>query len=191
MTNFQESLVIVLKQPTPQAVWRLRGDLFQAGLPANHKIWPIIDHFYTFLNELSVGMKAHEFSKMATLLDIGAIGGVAVQGIVEGDLPVDALWKKLIAGSVGEGLMVLASRQYVKGFRAEILGVYNAAAWYLFEALWDVSAQLQPDLPAADRRALLDQLLTPVLHAETEDGVKMILVGRLYQLLLLVHLIVE
>lgn len=188
---FQESLAIVLKQPTPAAVWQLRGDLLQAGFAAKHPIWPVIEQFYAFLNELSAGMKAHEFSKMATLLDIGAVGGVAIQGVIAGDMPVADLWKKLIAGSVGEGLMVLASRQYVKGAKAEILGIYNAAAWYLFEALWHVSDQLQPDLLPADRRSLLDQLLTPILLEETEDGVKMILLGRLYQVLLLVHLLVE
>lgn len=185
---FQESLATVLAQPTPAALWQLRGDLRQAGLPADHAAWAVIDRFYAFLNELSAGMKAHEFNKMATMLDIGAVGGVAVQGMIEGDIPVDDLWKKLVAGSVGEGLMVLASRQYIKSAHAELISVYNAAAWYLFSALWDVSARLQPELSSADRRQLLDQLLTPALHEETEDGVKMVLIGRLFQILLLVHL---
>jgi len=191
MTMYQESLASVLTQPTPVALWRLRGDLSQAGLPANHAVWSVVDEFYAFLNALSAGMKAHEFSKMATMLDIGAIGGVAVQGVIEGDLPVADLWKKLIAGSVGEGLMVLASRQYIKSAQAEIIGVYQTTGWYLFAALWDASAQLQPDLSPADRRGLLDQLLAPVLHEKTEDGVKMVLIGRLFQLLLLMHLLVE
>ena len=188
---YQESLAMVLTQPTPVALWRLRGDLLEAGLPANHAVWEIIDPFYAFLNALSAGMKAHEFSKIATMLDIGAIGGVAVQGVIEGHMPVADLWKKLLAGSVGEGLMVLASRQYIKSARAEIIGVYHAAAWTLFTALWEVSAQLQPDLTAADRRSLLDQLLAPVLHEETDDGVKMVLIGRLFQMLLLVHLMAK
>ncbi len=189
MTSFQESLAAVLTQPTPTALWRLRGDLLQAGLSADHAVWDVIDRFYDFLNALSAGMKAHEFNKMATMLDIGAVGGVAVQGMIEGKIPVTDLWKKLVAGSVGEGLMVLASRQYIKSAHAEIIGVYNAAAWDLFAALWDVSAQMQPNLSPADRRGLLDHLLAPVLHEETDDGVKMVLIGRLFQMLLLVHLI--
>jgi len=185
---FQESLAMVLTQPTPAALWRLRGDLLQAGLPADHAVWGVIDQFYAFLNELSAGMKAHEFSKMATMLDIGAVGGVAVQGVIEGKMPISDLWKKLVAGSVGEGLMVLASRQYIKSARAEIIGVYHAVAWYLFAALWQVSAQLQPELSSADRRSLLDQLFTPIFHEETDDGVKIVLLGRLFQMLLLVYL---
>ena len=188
---FQQTLATVLTQPTPAALWRLRGDLLQAGLPADHAVWSIIDRFYDFLNAISAGMKAHEFNKMATMLDIGAVGGVAVQGMIEGKMPVADLWKKLLAGSVGEGLMVLASRQYIKSAHAEIIGVYNAAAWTLFAALWDVSAQMQPDLSPADRRSLLDQLLMPILHEETDDGVKLVLIGRLFQLLLLVHLQME
>jgi hypothetical protein len=188
MTTFPQSLTAVLTQPTPAALWQLRGDLRQADLPADALIWQVVDRFFAFLNSLTANLKDYEFSKMATLLDIGAIGGVAVQGVIEGDLPVQTLWKRLLAGSIGEGLMVLASRQYIKGAQAELIGVYQNTAWYLFDALWHVSAQMQPLLTPAERRRLLDELLMPALHPEMDDGVKIVLLGRLFQLLLIIHL---
>ncbi|MCP5101619.1 MAG: hypothetical protein GY943_39245 [Chloroflexi bacterium] len=188
MITFQQSLATVLAKPTPTALWQLRGDLLQADIPATASIWQVIDQFFTFLNNLNANLKDYEFSKMATLLDIGAIGGVAIQGVIEGNLPLKTLWKRLLAGTVGEGLMVLASRQYIKGAQAELIGVYQDAAWYLFDALWHVSAQLQPSLSAADRRRLLDELFAPALQEEADDAVKIVLLGRLFQLLLVVNL---
>ena len=188
MITFQQSLATVLSKPTPAALWQLRGDLLQADIPATTPIWQVIDQFFTFLNNLSANLKDYEFSKMATLLDIGAIGGVAIQGVIEGNLPMKTLWKRLLAGTVGEGLMVLASRQYIKGAQAELISVYQDTAWYLFDALWHVSTQLQPSLTPAERRRLLDDLFAPALHEKTDDAVKIVLLGRLFQLLLVVHL---
>ncbi|MCP5100466.1 MAG: hypothetical protein GY943_33370, partial [Chloroflexi bacterium] len=49
-------------------------------------------------------------------------------------------------------------------------------------------AQLQPSLAPADRRRLLDELFAPALHEEADDAVKIVLLGRLFQLLLVVNL---
>ena len=189
MNPFQDSLTAVLTQPTPANLWQLRGDLLQANMPPDAPVWPIIDHFFTFLNNISQHLKDYEYSKVATLLDIGAIGGVAIQGVIEGNLPASTLWKRLLAGTIGEGLMVLASRQYIKGAKAEMVGIYQDTAWFLFDALWHVSARLQPSLSPADRRRLLDELFAPALQEEADDAVKIVLLGRLFQLLLLVNLV--
>lgn len=186
--NIQESLTAVLTQPSIETLWQLRGDLRQAGLPADSPAWRVLDKFYTFINELSASMSAHEFSKVATMLDIGAVGGVAIQNLLESDLEPAELWRRLLVGGISESLMVLASRQYVKGAKAGMVGVCQATAWTLYDELWQLSAQLQPDLDLADRRQLLDDLLAAIHDDSVPETVKIGLNGRLFQVLLVQHL---
>jgi hypothetical protein len=186
--KIQESLTAVLTQPSTDTLWQLRGDLLQAGLPADSPAWRVLDKFYAFINELSASMSAHEFSKLATMLDIGAVGGVAIQNLLESDLKPAELWKRLLAGGVSEGLMVLASRQYVKGAKAGMMGVCRATAWELYGEFWQLSAQLQPELDPTTRRQLVNNLLAPIHDDAVPEVVKIGLNGRLFQILLLAQL---
>jgi hypothetical protein len=186
--NIQQSLSAVLTQPSTDTLWQLRADLLQAGLPADSLAWRVLDKFYVFINELSATMSAHEFSKVATLLDIGAVGGVAIQNLLEGDLEPAELWQRLLAGGISESLMVLASRQYVKGAKAGMVGVCRATAWVLYDELWQLSAQLQPELDPATRRQLIDNLLAAIHDDSVPEAVKIGLNGRLFQILLVQHL---
>ena len=136
-------------------------------------------------------MSAHEYSKLASLLDIGAVGGVAAQSLIESDLTAADFWKRLLAGGFSESLMVLASRQYVKAFKAEIASICHSAAWYLFGQLWQLSARYQPELEPPARRQHIETLLAPIRQKEIDDTVKAILIGRLFQILLLLNLSVE
>jgi hypothetical protein len=133
-------------------------------------------------------MNAHEYSKLATLLDIGAVGGVALESVLGRDLSPSDLWKRLLLGSASEGLMVLASRQYVKAFLEETTAVYQSAAWFLFHELWRLSLLNQPELAPETRRMAIDQMLAPI-HDNTVNGtLKVVLIGRVFQMLLLIRL---
>lgn len=181
------SLVTLLAQPTPSGLWQLRGDLLQLGVPVEAAIWVTLDEFYHFLNELHSTASAREYSHFASLLDIGAVGGLAVQNLLarEGN---GALWQRLLAGGLSESLMVLAARQYVKAWEGEMAAHYRTAAWNLYGALWEISVQLKPELTPATRRAHIDRLLA-LLHDEDSVGtVKAVLIARLYQLILLTRL---
>ncbi len=133
-------------------------------------------------------MSAHEYSKLATLLDIGAVGGVALERVLESEVTSAELWRRLLIGAVSESLMVWASRQYVQAFRAEITSVYQTAAWHLYDELWRISEQAQPEQEPATRRQAIDQLLAPIHDQKLEDTVKAVLIGRIFQILLLIHL---
>ena len=186
--NISQTITAVLTHPSPQTLWQLRGDLLAAGLPSDSSIWRILDKFHAYINQLTASMSAHEYSKLATLLDIGAVGGVAIQNLMDSDMEPDELWKRLLAGGIGEGLMVLASRQYVKGAKAGMMGVCRATAWELYGELWQLSAQLQPELDPTTRRQLIDNLLAAIHDDSVPEMVKIGLNGRLFQVLLLTYL---
>lgn len=181
------SLVSLLHEPSPAGLWQLRGDLYEKGVGLEDPIQSVLDQAYAFFNQLLATSSAKEYSHFASLLDIGAVGIVVLQNI--GDAKeTENFWGKLISGALSEGLMVMASRQYVKAFDEELQAVYQSTAWDLFQALWSVSTTMQPNLAVRERRALLDHLLAPLTDAELPGTAKALLIGRLYQLLLLVHI---
>jgi hypothetical protein len=183
-----ETLAAVLTSPTPAGLWHLRGDLLQTEVSPTASLWAVLDRFFDFLNELSAHMSAHEYHQLASFLDVGAMGGVVIQNLLAAEVTTAELWQRLLVGGFSEGLLVLASRQYVKSAEAGMAGVYNTAAWYLYQELWQISAQLQPELSPATRRQLVARLLDPIHQESVQGTVKAALIGRLFQVLLLVHL---
>jgi hypothetical protein len=186
--TIQDSLTNILAAPTPTNLWQLKGDLLQAGVPQEARLWPTLDRFFEFLNELSAALKAREYSQLATMMDIGAVGGVALESALVTKLGETDLWKRLLLGAFSESLMILASRQYVKAFQTETKVVYRAAAWHLQYELWLLSARAQPELEPASRRHAIDKLLAPTFDENVSDTLKAVLIGRLFLVLLLIHL---
>ncbi len=182
-----QSITAVLTVPSTENLWQLRGDLRAAGTPADSPLWEILRQFHDFLAHLAAGAEAHQYSQLASLMDIGAVGGVALENLLQSNSS-EELWQKFLAGSISEGLMVLASRQYVKAFKTEMGTVYQTAVWFLYDALWQLSAQTQPELSPAARRQHLDFLMAPIHDNATPETVKIALIGRLFQILLLTHL---
>ena len=191
--DLESILYQVLREPTLEALWELQGALRVQAASASKDEARALSHaleaageFYLYLSELQSKTTAREFSELASLLDMGAVGLVAVENLVtEGE----RLWEKVLLGGVGESLMVLASRQYIKAWAQETELVHRRAAWYLFGALWRLSVECQPDLAAVQRRALIQALLAPGLEAETPVPAKIALLGRLFQVLLLTHIL--
>jgi hypothetical protein len=141
--------------------------------------------FHTYLSELEAKYSARDYSELASLLDIGAVGAVAVENLIEAG---ESLTQRILLGGLSEMLMVAASRQYVKAWSREIQPVHMKAIWFLRAALWRVSVEGRPDMRAEDRVALVDSLLSPALGGEEVEHIRPALLGRLFQVLLLIHL---
>jgi hypothetical protein len=186
--SFQNSLANILAAPTPSNLWQLRGDLLQAGVPQEATLWPTLDRYFEFLNELSAALNAREYSQLASMMDIGAVGGVALESILDANLGKSDMWRRLLLGAFSESLMVLASRQYIRAFQAETKVVYRAAAWHLQRELWRLSVRAQPELDSVGRRQAIDKLLAPALDENVSDTLKAVLIGRLFLVLLLIQL---
>ena len=191
LSKLQAPLTTILSAPSPDAIWNLQSRLLEAGYAAEAGGWKILNQFHLFLTEITAHISSYEFSRLATMLDIGAVGSVALQNLIESDITPSEMWKRLLAGGIGEGLMVMASHQYVKSAKAELLSIYQHAAWYLYQAHWHLSEKMQPQLPADQRRQLLENLFAPMRNKEADDVIKIVLATRLFQVLLLVELRME
>ena len=187
--GLEATLTQVLARPMPDALWNLRIDLLALAdrLPADRQgeaTWTleIARQFYGYLTELRSKMTAREYSRFASRLDMGSVGALAVQDLVT---EREHLLESLFLGGLSEGLMVLATLQYIKAWEAEAALVHNQAIWWLFEGLWRLSREFRPEMPAVERQRLIDALLAPVCSEETAPAVKVALLVRLFQALLI------
>jgi hypothetical protein len=185
--GLRRAMAGVLTSPSPAGLWELRSELFEAGVPVEDPVWGIVAEFHRFLDEVGTRSSSREYSQLASKLDISAVGGVVVEQLLESEDSAETSLR-LLSALLSEGLMVLATRQHVKAWEGELSGVYRGAAWYLYGELWHWAARLKPDLSAAERRRLLDRLLSPALSSETDGAAKAVLLGMLFQMLLLHHL---
>ena len=182
------ALTAVLTQPTPDNLWQLRSQLLESALPADNPAWDILDKFFTFLNDLQGHMSTREYTELASKLDVGAVGAVAMQGLLEAHPDSDSFWQQLGLGIISESLIIAASRQYIKGAQAEIEALFRGAAWHAYQAWWHFSATMRPEMDNKERRQLLDNLFNTIHHPDVSDEAKALLLGRLFQILLLAQL---
>jgi len=188
MKNLSDVLQPILAGPTPGALVALQGALLASEMDgeAVETALEISGQFHTYLSELQSKITAKQYNELASRLDIGAVGVVALENILT--TQKEEFWNRLLLGALGEVLMVAASRQYVKAWDAETSLVHTQAACYLSEALWHTSRQMQPDLPPEQRWQAIQELLAPAYAAETPAPAKAVLLGRVFQILLLTHL---
>lgn len=187
MKSLQDALLSILALPTPAALVSLQGALLASGRQgkALERALEVTGRFYAYLCELESKLSARDFSDLASRLDIGAVGVVALESVITGEK--DKFWQRLLLGGVGESLMVVASRQYVKAWEIEAGLVHDCAAWYLTEALWRTSSEMQPELAPNQRWQAVQSLLAPVYDDSVPASAKAMLLGRVFQMLLLTY----
>jgi hypothetical protein len=180
----REALKETLSSPATEGLWRLRAELLEAGIPRESRVWGVIGEYQRFLEEVRTGVTSRHYSDLASKLDIGSISGVILDRFLE---PQDArqLTFSLLSGVLSEGLMVMATRQHVKAWEEGLGSVCTGAAWFLYEELWHWTHEKKPELPAAERRRLLDLLFKPICSAGNDAFSRAVVIGTLFQLLLL------
>jgi hypothetical protein len=188
MPTLQDAIRPILSQPTPEALVALQGALLACGQEDEtvERALKVAGHFYDYLSDLQSKIAARDYSEMASRLDIGAVGAVALENVLSAEK--DSFWQKLVLGGLGEGLMVAASRQYIKGWRVETGLVHSHAAWVLTEALWYASREMQPGLSSEQRWQAIQSLLAPAHDPGVPAPEKAMLLGRIFQILLITHL---
>lgn len=184
LARLGELLGHIAHRPTTADLWALHGALLactddpsDAGLASE-----IARGFYLYLSELQGKMTARQYNELASRLDIGAVGTLALQDIL---LEHENLWSNLLLGGVGEGLMLLASRQYIKAWEQELKLVQRRTAWDLYSILWKLSRQFQPEMETGKRQALIETTLASALDEDTPFETRMLTLLRLFQVALL------
>jgi hypothetical protein len=188
--SLQDLLGRVLTEPSPADLlalqtWLLAAETSPESAGAAMRAHEVAGEFYAYLVELQARYGARQYSELASFLDIGAVGAVALENLIEAG---EALTQRLLLGGLSELLMVAASRQYVKAWSREIQPVHMRAVWFLRAELWRLSTAERPGIRADERTALVDELLAPALNGDAAEQVRLSLLGRLFQLLLIIYL---
>ncbi len=173
-------LTNVLLNPTPEAVWQLQADLLAAGHSLQADEFALLDAFYHYLTAMQANLTSQGYTQLASYLSIGAAGMAVLEGGMAANLSLLQIMR--------EGLTVLSSRQYIKGSTAEIERTIRDSSWFLYRAFWQLSSNTQASLSRDRRRQQLDDLFAPLQDGQTETAVKGILVGRLFQAILIMTL---
>jgi hypothetical protein len=188
--SFQDLLGRLLVNPSPSDLLALQTRLLVAEADpksadaACHAL-EVSREFHSYLSELEAKFGARQYSELASLLDIGAVGAVTLENLTEAG---ESLQQRILLGGLSEVLMVLASRQYVKAWGREMEPIHKRAVWFLRAELWRLSVAGRPDIRAEERVALVDGLLAPAMEGDASDEVCLALLGRLFQILLIIHL---
>ncbi len=178
-----ETLSRTLSYPTTESLWQLRAELLEAGVPPGGRVWAILGEYQHFLDRVRTSTESRQYSELASELDIASISGIVVERFLE---PQGAreLALSVISGILSEGLMALATRQHVKAWKAGLASLCAGSAWFLYEEMWHWAQRKKPELNTAERRRLLDLLFTPVCSANRNDVGTFVLIGSLFQVLL-------
>jgi len=142
----------------------------------------LLEDFHAYLVGLESKLEAHAFAELASKMDMGAVGGVVAENMLGAG---EKLLERVLIGGFSEALTVLASRQYVKAFNRELEAFYRQVAWRLRAHLWRFSAARRPQLAPSERSILIDSLFTPLLDKKTPSQAKPVVLGCLFQVLLL------
>ena len=181
--SIREALRDTLSCPTTEGLWRLRAELLETCVPPESRVWAVINEYLRFLEQVRTGTASRHYSDLASKLDVGSISGVILERFLE---PQNAsqLALSLISGILSEGLMILATRQHVRAWEEGLGSVCTSSAWFLYEEMWRWTQKKKPDLPPAERRRLLDLLFKPICAAESGGFSRAVVIGTLFQLLL-------
>ncbi len=188
--SFQDLLGRLLVEPSTSDLLALQTRLLVAeGDPqradAARRALEVSREFHAYLSELEAKFGARQYSELASLLDIGAVGAVALENLAEAG---ESLRQRVLLGGLSEVLMVFASRQYVKAWGREMEPIHMRAVWFLRAELWRLSVAGRPDIAVEERITLVDGLLAPALESNAPDEVCLALLGRLFQVLLIIYL---
>ena len=121
-------------------------------------------------------------STLVLLLVAGAVGYAEIPKEAEPDISIPLV----IVRVMHEGISPEdAERLIIRPLEQELRSVHRSAAWALYDALWKISRQLQPEQAEDERQALIEASLAPVLDDATAPEAKILLLLRLFQTTLL------
>lgn len=186
--TMSELLHRILREPSADDLWQLNPHLLVLDLPEAERARALAQQFYCYLNCVLSKLTSKQYSSLSALMAAGSIGMVIAQDVIEAVQKgrKEAI-SELLAGGMAGLLEATSAWQHVKAWEAEYLSVQDEVSWYLYEALWQVSVDTQPDLPAETRQTLVDRLLAPIRSSTINSAIRVAMIIRLFQILLVIQ----
>ncbi len=145
-----------------------------------HKALDAISAFYSFGVEIGGFQRSRDTANRASLFDLASVGVLGIENILTAENK--SLMRYLMSG-LSEGLMFLASRQYVAGSQSVLEGMYKSNALEVRDALWSLAQDFRSteDLASIrEARDAIDELFGKLEAPDVELRTKVSLLHQLY-----------
>jgi hypothetical protein len=154
---------------------------------AAQKALDAISQFYSFGVEIGGFERSSKSANQASLFDLASVGVLGIENVLTAENR--SLMRYLMSG-LSEGLMFLASRQYVAGSNAILEGTYKANALFVRDALWSLARDFRSteDLASIrEAREAVDGLFAKLNAPEVDLHTKVALLVQLYGVVAIVR----
>ena len=152
--SFQSALGAAISNMDDTALFALRSELSairavvaggkdKALAASVDRALAAVGRFHTFAAEVRGFVVSRDFSKKASLFDIGSIGVLAVENVLTAERK--SLFRILMSG-LSEGLAFVASRQYIYGSTAVLDALYRTNSAALYDDLWELAMEIRGPL---------------------------------------------
>ncbi len=196
--SYRAALRDALARFDEPALLRLRGDLqvvsrwLVAGGDGDRAksasaALDAVSRFYSFGLEVGGFAKSSQSASQASLFDLASVGVLGVENVLTAEHR--SLMRYLMSG-LSEGLMFLASRQYIAGSNAVLEATYKAHALAVRDALWSLAMDFRGsgDLSSIkEAREAIDALFAKFDDPSVPLPAKVSLLYQLYGLVAIVR----
>ncbi len=154
---------------------------------AAEKALDAISHFYAFGVEIGGFQRSSKSASQASMFDLASVGVLGIENILTAENR--NLMRYLMSG-LSEGLMYLASRQYVAGSEAVLEGTYKSNSLQVRDGLWALARDFRAteDLGAIrEARDAIDGLFAKLNDPSVPLHARVSLLHQLYGLIAIVR----
>jgi hypothetical protein len=181
LTTARATLGRILAEPTPGDLWELQKDLLAIGGEPAEKARRAALAFHACLRNLASKTASRSASRLGAALGTAAVSSVGLQEVFTRQ---DDSLRHLVSSGVAALLEVGAAVKSNEAWEGEVGLMYDDMAGDLYGELWEISGAARPEMSTAERRAMIDQLVDPILDPKTKDDIKTALLIRLFQAVL-------
>ena len=146
-----------------------------------------LSRFYAFGVEIGGFERSTKAANQASVFDLASVGVLAVENVLTAESR--SLMRYLMSG-LSEGLMFLASRQYVAGSESVLEGIYKSNALEVRDALWSLARDFRSSEDLASirqAREAIDALFAKMDSPQVDLHAKVSLLHQLYGLVAIVR----
>jgi len=200
--RFKDGIEHALDKADADSLWKIRSELqrLKASLSsgsrtADEQLMRRMDRLleinkscHDFSVEMKAKLAAESLNKLATLFDIGAIGSLAGQDFLTGDI-LDV--GKLMMGTLSEVMTIMGSMQYTESWGGECESLIGEHALRVYDLFWALPGEFDfkikdESLPVIQEG--LDRFFDEIRNKETPQAVRLIILQQLYVLLFKLYL---
>jgi hypothetical protein len=171
----------ILVAPSTADLWELQKTLLVLGGSRADEARSVARAFHACLRTLESKSASRTASRWGAVLGTAAVGSVSLPDLLRQE---NLALEELLASALPAALEIGSAVGSAQAWEVEGRLIYDEYAWILYEALWEVSQDALPDLPADERRGRIDQVIDPLLDPAIPDGDRVALLVEVFRAVL-------